>query len=209
MSLSEASSGETAVGAAFGPDYYRTVYRHYERQNPAYKRNFYKDLILRHCGGAPGRILDVGCAFWGFFGWMPDTWDRFGIDISSFAIEKGTPTYPALHLATATLETNPFQGPFDVITSFDVIEHVPHLDKVAASISSLLKPGGLFVFVVPIYDGPLGPVVHLLDRDETHIHKNGRKFWLDWASNQFEIQEWIGLYRFFPPVVPYIHLPSP
>jgi SAM-dependent methyltransferase len=200
--------GETAVGDAFGPDYYQKVYRHYERQNPAYKQNFYKDLILRHCGGAPGRILDVGCAFGGFLAGMPEAWDRFGIDISSFAIEQGTPKHPSLHLASATLETNPFHGPFDVVTSFDVIEHVPNLDRVSASIRSLLKPGGLFVFVVPTYDGPLGPVVHLLDRDETHIHKNGRKFWLDWVNNQFEIQEWIGLYRFLPPRVPYIHWPS-
>ncbi len=199
---------QPAPGAAFGSDYYQNVYRHYERQNPSYKQTFYRDLILKHCNGERSRILDVGCAFGGFLSWMPETWDRFGIDISSYAIEQGTPKHPKLHLASATLDTNPFTGPFDVVTSFDVIEHVPHLDSVAASIRSLLKPGGLFVFVVPTYDGPLGPVVHLLDRDETHIHKDSRKFWLKWARDNFEIQEWIGLFRFLPPVVPYIHLPS-
>jgi SAM-dependent methyltransferase len=208
MSSKEAYVGQTPPEAAFGADYYNIVYRHYERQNPGYKQAFYRDLILRHCQNQPGRILDVGCAFGGFLAGMPDSWQRFGIDISSFAIEQGAPKQPKLHLASATLDTNPFPGPFDVVTSFDVIEHVPNLDRVAASINSLLKPGGLFVFVVPTYDGPLGPVVHLLDRDETHIHKNGRKFWLNWANGQFEIQEWIGLYRFLPPLVPYIHWPS-
>lgn len=200
---------DSVSGSAFGPDYYSKVYRHYERQNPSYKRSFYRDLILRHrAGGAPGRILDVGCAFGGFLAAMPATWDRYGIDVSTFAIEQGSPKHPKLHLASATLETNPFPGPFDVVTSFDVIEHIPNLDSVAASIRSVLKPGGLFVFVVPTYDGPLGPVVHLLDRDETHIHKTGREFWLDWASRHFEIQEWMGLIRFLPPLVPYLHWPT-
>ena len=60
----------------------------------------------------------------------------------------------------------------------------------ASHVRSLLRPGGLFVFVVPTYDGPLGPIVHLLDRDPTHIHRTNRKFWLDWAARHFDVQEW-------------------
>jgi SAM-dependent methyltransferase len=208
MLAGESVVNEPAPDAAFGPDYFQKIYRHYERQNPSYKRQFYRDLLFKHAGSQPARILDVGCAFGGFLAYLPDTWDRFGIDVSSFAIQNGERTQGSLHLAAATLDTNPFPGPFDVVTSFDVIEHIENLENVAASVNKLLKPGGLFVFVVPTYDGPLGPVVHLLDRDPTHIHKTSRKFWLDWAGRHFEVIEWMGAYRMLFPHCPYIHWPS-
>ena len=102
--------------------YYQTIYRHYERQNPTYKHAFYRDLILKHAGGTSARILDVGCAFGGFVSSMPDAWDRYGIDVSSFAIQRGGEMYPKVQLAAATLDITRFRGPFDVLTSFDVIE---------------------------------------------------------------------------------------
>ncbi len=203
--------GESSVSlndAAFGEDYYRTVYRHYERQNPSYKTEFYRQFILQHAGRDVGRILDVGCAFGGFLASLPKSWDRYGIDISSFAIEQAARTNPDLHVANAILENNPFKGPFDVVTSFDVIEHINDLEKVAACVADLLTPGGLYVFVVPTYDGPFGPVVHFLDHDPTHLHKTNRRFWLEWAARHFEIQEWIGAFRFLAPVGPYIHWPT-
>jgi SAM-dependent methyltransferase len=193
---------------AFGPEYYRTIYRHYERQNPTYKHRFYRDLILKHAGSAPARILDVGCAFGGFVSTMPEAWNRFGIDVSSFAIQHGQQKYPSIQLAAATLDTNPFRGPFDVITTFDVIEHIRDLENVAAHVRSLLKPAGWFFFVVPTYDGPFGPMVHLLDRDPTHIHKTNRKFWLAWAERHFEVLHWTGVFRMLLPSGPYIHLPT-
>jgi SAM-dependent methyltransferase len=202
------SFSDTSHSSTFGPDYYQTIYRHYERQNPGYKHAFYRDLILEHAGGSSARILDVGCAFGGFVSSMPDAWDRYGIDVSSFAIQRGRAMYPKVQLAAATLDTNPFDGPFDVLTSFDVIEHIQDLENVALHVRSLLRPGGLFVFVVPTYDGPLGPIVHLLDRDPTHIHKTNRKFWLDWAARHFEVEEWTGIFRMLLPSGPYIHWPA-
>ena len=200
--------GNAPPDAAFGPDYYRTVYRHYERQNPSYKREFYRNFILKHAGSEPARMLDVGCAFGGFLASMPKAWDRSGIDISTFAIQQAAQKHPELHVASATLDSNPFPGPFDVVTSFDVIEHINDLENVARSVTALLKPGGLFVFVVPTFDGPFGPIVHLLDHDPTHIHKTNRKFWLEWAARHFEVKEWIGVFRILPPIGPYVHLPT-
>lgn len=193
---------------AFGEDYYRSVYRHYERQNPPYKHAFYRNAVFRHAGAGPARILDVGCAFGGFLASMPADWDRSGIDVSAFAIEQAARAHPELRLAAATLDSNPFRGPFDVVTSFDVIEHIANLQEVAGAIAALLRPHGLFLFVVPVYDGPLGPAVHLLDRDPTHIHKTSRRFWLDWAGRYFQIREWTGLFRILPPFGPYVHWPS-
>ncbi len=199
---------EPVKSYSYGPRYYDTVYRHYERQNPARKLKFYSDLVFKHVGREPASILDVGCAFAKFLASMPATWSRFGIDVSSYAIEEAKRSQPSLQLAAATLASNPFRGPFDVVTSFDVIEHIENLESIAAAIKRLLKPGGLFLFVVPTYDGPLGPVVHLLDRDPTHIHKTHRRFWLDWAASHFDITDWAGAYRMLLPHGPYIHWPT-
>ena len=193
---------------SFGSSYYDTVYRHYKKQNPPYKYQFYNEFIAKHAGKGRGRILDVGCAFGGFLTSYRTDWDRFGIDISSHAIAQAQKDRPDLTLAAATLETNPFAGLFDVVTSFDVIEHIPDLTVVSEAVYSLLKPGGKFIFVVPVYDGPLGPVVHLLDKDPTHLHKTSRHFWLDWAEKHFSVLEWMGIYRILLPTGHYVHYPT-
>ena len=43
---------------------------------------------------------------------------------------------------------------FDVVTSFEVMEHVPDVLSMLAAIRSILKPGGIFVFSVPNLDDP-------------------------------------------------------
>lgn len=206
--LASSSVVRASAEGAFGPEYYKSIYRHYERQNPSYKHSFYREFVLKYVASAAIQILDVGCAFGGCVSSMPETWNRFGIDVSAFAVEQGRVQHPSVQLASATLDTNPFSGPFDVITSFDVIEHIQDLENVAQRINSLLKPGGLFFFVVPTYDGPFGPAVHLLDRDPTHIHKTNRRFWLTWAGRHFEVLEWLGIFRMLLPKGPYIHWPT-
>lgn len=72
----------------------------------------------------------------------------------------------------------------------------------------MLKPGGLFLFVVPVYDGVTGKIVNRLDRDPTHIHKRGRDFWLQWASEGLEILDWHGIFRYLVAGRWYAHLPT-
>ncbi len=168
----------TPRAADFDATYFDTINRNYRRQTPPRKMRFYRDLIARH-GGDGGSILDVGCAFGMFLKSLPPVWKRHGIDISEHAIGKAAADRQPIAFAPAILETNPFTGPFDIVTSFDVIEHIPDRDAALEHLFALVKPGGLLVFVVPVYDGPLGPVVHLLDRDPTHVHKRSRADWLE------------------------------
>jgi hypothetical protein len=60
----------------------------------------------------------------------------------------------------------------------------------------MLKPNGLFVFVVPVYDGLAGPAIRRLDKDPTHLHKEPRDAWLEWANQHFDSIEWHGLTRY-------------
>ena len=192
----------------FSSEYFATNYRNYVRQNPPAKMDFYRELVEKHLTApADPRVLDLGCAFGRFLGFLPERWRRFGIDISEFAVSQASRSSPAVRFAVASASAVPFAGPFDTVVAFDVIEHVPDLEGVAAFINRGLAPDGTFIFVVPVYDGPLGGVVRALDKDPTHVHKQSREFWLEWAGRHFEILEWTGVFRYLLPVGPYINWP--
>lgn len=201
------TQGEAPV---FDAAYYETYYRNYRKQNPPRKLRHYARIIDRHLpSDAPRRIHDVGCGFGLFLGSLDETWEICGSDPSEHAIGRARETVPRGRFAVGTAtdgaaDTEPaFEGPFGVVTALDVLEHVPKLDRAAEAIRRQLADGGLLLFVVPVYDGPLGPVVHLLDRDPTHVHKWPRRRWLDWAAREFELIDWSGALRYFLPVVKY------
>jgi SAM-dependent methyltransferase len=106
---------------------------------------------------------------------------------------------PRVPLLVASLDTLALRRRFDVVAAFDVIEHIVALPTVFASAHRLLKPGGLFLFTVPVYDGPLGWLVHRLDKDPTHVHKQGRDFWLGQLPPGFRLRRYTGVWRYFLP----------
>ena len=128
--------------------------------------------------------------------------------MSQFATDRAAAAAPDATFARADIHEIPFSGPFDIITAFDVIEHIPSLEAVASAVRSLLVPDGHFVFVVPVYDGVTGPLIRLLDRDETHVHKRSRNFWLRWTRENFVLLEWWGIYRYLFPGLGYVHVPT-
>jgi SAM-dependent methyltransferase len=48
-------------------------------------------------------------------------------------------------------------GKFDLITAFEVFEHVPDVNKLVKDISSLLKPDGIVLFSTLVSDGNIEP----------------------------------------------------
>lgn len=193
----------------FDADYYAANYPDYERQNPLRKLQFYRRCVEQSLlPNVPRRIHDIGCAFGNFLRVMPSDWQRYGTDPSQHAIRAGQSASVGIELAVATAGDQPFGHDFGVVTAFDVLEHVPDLSATARAIAGQLRTGGSFLFVVPVYDGLSGPVIRRLDRDETHLHRWPRGAWLDWASQNFELVDWLGIMRWFPPWKRYLHLPT-
>jgi len=193
----------------FGQDYFEKIYRHYEAQNPTYKLEYYARLVARWAPKSDKlRILEIGCAFGSFLKSLDSRWEKWGIDISEYAIAIAKENNPSASFVATSGVSIPFTGPFEAIVSFDVLEHVPDLEAVASYVHENLVPGGVFIFVVPVYDGPLGWLVNLLDPDPTHIHKNGRGFWLNWAGSHFKVEHWDGVFRYLLPHGPYVNWPN-
>src|SRR3972149_3054884 len=152
----------------FGKSYFEKVYRDYERQNPAKKIEFYHRLVSEATKSiSKPRVLDIGCAFGGFLSSLDPNWELYGIDVSEYAVNKAREKLPKAHILVSNAMKIPFEKTFDVITAFDVIEHIQDLDQAAKSISLRLAPHGSFIFVVPVYDGPTGPIIRNLDKDTT------------------------------------------
>ncbi|MCC7365940.1 MAG: class I SAM-dependent methyltransferase [Dehalococcoidia bacterium] len=97
-----------------------------------------------------GRLLDVGCAL-GFF---MDTahrrgWDVEGVDISQHAVSYATEQLGLRAKAGLLREAGYAPGSFDVITMWDVIEHVTDPVAELAYARELLSPHGLLVLSTP------------------------------------------------------------
>jgi SAM-dependent methyltransferase len=157
---------------AFDRSYFETQYASYERQNPPRKMAFHRRLAETAAADrANPRILDMGCAFGFFLCTLGSRWERFGIDASEYAITRARERVPDARFAVTTSPELVFSEPFNVITAFDVLEHIPAPDEVLERIAVVLWHRAAFMFVVPVYDGLTGPAIRHLDRDPMHLHK--------------------------------------
>ncbi|MGV3720849.1 MAG: class I SAM-dependent methyltransferase [Actinomycetota bacterium] len=188
----------SAPTGAFEADYFRKVYRTaYDGRNPRYKHQSYVREVLQTAKRG-GVLLDIGCAYGAFLREARNEFDCTGCDISEHAVETASGRYPDLKFFTAEISSIPSDRKYDVVTCFDVLEHVPELDEALAKIKSLLTPTGVLVATMPVYDTLVGKGVGLLDKDPTHVHKNSRYWWQErFGQCGYEVQSWKGILRFY------------
>ncbi len=115
-------------------------------------------LCATQKGPRPARLLDVGCGFGGFVEVMRERgWDAEGVDPSQAAVDAATRKGRRVRLGT--LESLPTDvGPFDAVTRFYVLEHLPDPMAALRKAFDLLLPGGVLVIRVP----HTTPIVRLL-----------------------------------------------
>lgn len=108
----------------------------------------YLDKIAAFYPGT-GKLLDVGAATGQFLtSAQARGWDVAGIEISDAAAERGRTQ--GLKIKTGTLSDADFpQHTFDVITLWDVLEHLPDPHDALKRLSALLKPNGLLLLNLP------------------------------------------------------------
>jgi SAM-dependent methyltransferase len=96
-------------------------------------------------------ILDVGCGTGINFDWLKQWGKVTGLDTSSDALQycRDKQVYDELVQTDGT--HLPFRGQFDLITAFDVLEHIPDDIGALQSWSTALKPNGYVFITVPAY----------------------------------------------------------
>jgi 2-polyprenyl-3-methyl-5-hydroxy-6-metoxy-1,4-benzoquinol methylase len=121
-----------------------------------------------------GRFLDIGCAN----GFLVEEaqkagFDAFGVELSEKAVQYAREVLGLPGVLQGSLEEVGFSEEFfDVITMFDVLEHVPSPRLILNEVVRILRSGGVFIAQLPSVDslgfrlfGPLWcytqPAVHL------------------------------------------------
>ncbi len=100
-----------------------------------------------------GALLDMGCSSGAFLESLKgESWQLYGIEMSA----EGAKTAEAksgAHVFVGDVLEAPFPPEsFDVITCFDVLEHVYEPRRVMIKVEEWLKPGGIFYVLVPNID---------------------------------------------------------
>jgi SAM-dependent methyltransferase len=100
-----------------------------------------------------GTMLDLGCSSGGFLGFFQgDSWKLYGIEMSVECAKKAEASTGATVFVGDIMDAPFPPESFDVITCFDVLEHLYQPRRVMARVSEWLKPGGIFYVQVPNVD---------------------------------------------------------
>ncbi len=102
----------------------------------------------------PGRLLDVGCSAGFFLAAARDLgWEVAGVELNEDTAELAR-TRLGLDVRTGDLAGVSFEpASFDVLTLWDVIEHVPDPAETLRLAQRLLRPGGVLALSTPNLGG--------------------------------------------------------
>jgi SAM-dependent methyltransferase len=112
----------------------------------------YEDFFGRFIAGRSGRLLDMGCGL-GFFvkamGAHP-AWETHGCEISPAAVRYGVGQLGIANLHLGRVEDASFPaGSFDLVTLWDVLEHLRDPDPLLRHLHGLLAPSGALFLHTP------------------------------------------------------------
>lgn len=147
------------------PDYYSDCFAGYNEKLDSSlvlkqfheKANYFKSEFPHG-----GRLLDVGCATGVFLDMMKkEEWDVEGVEISEeLALYANKSFSVKVHIKDLTREEFDCE-PFDVITLFDVIEHIPDPNQMINACKNLLTNDGMLLLRTPTEDSLLRDIAKI------------------------------------------------
>ncbi len=112
--------------------------------------------VINRLSGAKkgGRILDIGCSTGLFLDRLQHSgpWETWGVEPSEHAARIAREKYGLNVFRGDLFQANYQENFFDVITLWDVLEHLPDPSKEMAEIRRISKAGGALVLRVPVCD---------------------------------------------------------
>jgi SAM-dependent methyltransferase len=138
------------LGGYYPSRYYPTVVldaAQFERSIGRYQRDKVR-LVRRFRSG--GQVLDIGCGAGYFLHEASEAgFEAEGLEFSREAAAFGR-SHWNLRIAEGDVLSALFEdGSFDIITLWQVLEHLPRVPDALERVRALLRPGGLLVVAVP------------------------------------------------------------
>ena len=138
----------------YSKEYFLKWYSSEEKRE--FSKNFFRKLLSQNglTTNTGHSVLDIGCGM-GYFLEVAREWgwDAKGVEISPYAARYCREKLN-FDVHCGTLETANYHNDyFDIITAFDFLEHISELSRFFPALKRVLKPDGMFIVVVPNYDG--------------------------------------------------------
>lgn len=136
------------------------------------------------------RVLDIGCAYGFILERFPQTYEKFGLDISNYAISKAKKRVPngIFKIADAQKKFDFKKNYFDFVIANDVLEHLEKPEAALSNIYTILKDDGILYINTPNLNFIRKTVYHYADKMEHHISLFSHKDLLDIIEKkQFEV----------------------
>jgi len=129
-------------------------------------------------------VLEVGCGIGTVVDWLRRKGCRAqGTDISAQAVEYGRAKYPGIELEAEPAEQMSWaDGSFDVVLSFDVVEHLVDVDVHLEEVRRVLRAGGCYLLGTP-------------NKYCSAFFDTVRKRDFSWKKSHPSLQSWRGLRR--------------
>ena len=124
----------------------------YVSQEEGRLNTFRKGIQFVEGHASKGRLLDVGCAAGFFLKAAKDSgWDVTGVEPNKWLGDYGRNKFK-VNVLTGTLQDASFSVKgFDVVTMWDVLEHMPDPKSGLIEANRILKDGGVLVISYPDY----------------------------------------------------------
>lgn len=116
------------------------------------RRDMLREFLLAGMAPSDSRLgLDLGCGTGANFGWLSPFGRFFGSEVSNELYRPGLPR-PSRPVFLSRGEALPhLEGTFDLVTFFDVLEHIEDHAGFLREVRRILKPGGFIFLSVPAY----------------------------------------------------------
>ena len=101
------------------------------------------------------KILDIGCGPRGSLEWADMASERIGLDpLADEYLKLGADKHKMMYV-NAPAEKIPFdEGYFDIVSSFNSLDHVDDIDNTIKEIKRVLKPKGIFLLITDVNHEP-------------------------------------------------------
>lgn len=115
-------------------------------------------LVESYCKA--GRILDIGCSAGIFLSQLKSHFEKFGVEPSVHAAREAQRTVFDAQIYNSLFHEAPLDGKsFNVITMWDVIEHLDSPSKVLSELHNLLADKGYLIMVTPNISGLMSRIM--------------------------------------------------